>query len=103
MAKKVSPYDNRFAHLHPAQLIKHILGLKATFGKDKFRLLYLWYDTIGSEGARHHKEINEFTKITKEDGIHFHSMSYQELIIRLAKNYPNLPGFYSEYITGRYL
>ena len=103
LAKTISPDDNRFTHLHPAQLIKHILGLKATFGKDKFRLLYLWYDTIGSEGARHHKEINEFTKITKEDGIHFHSMSYQELIIRLAKNYPNLPGFYSEYITGRYL
>jgi len=103
LAKEVSPYDNRFAHLHPAQLIKHILGLKATFGKDKFRLLYLWYDTIGSEGDRHHKEINEFTKITKEDGIHFHSMSYQELIIRVAKNYPNLPSFYFEYITERYL
>ena len=103
MAKEVSPYDNRFAHLHPVQLIKHILGLKATFGKDKFRLLYLWYDTIGSEGARHHKEINEFTKTTKEDGIHFHSMSYQDLIIRLAKNYRNLHRGYIDYITGRYL
>jgi len=103
LAKEVSPYDNRFAHLHPAQLIKHILGLKAMFGKDKFRLLYLWYDTIGPEGTRHHKEINEFTKITKEDGIHFHAMSYQDLIIRLAKNYRSLHGSYIDYITGRYL
>jgi hypothetical protein len=95
LAKEISPDDNKYFYLHPAQLVKHILGLKETFGKDKFRLLYLWYDTIGPESANHHKEINEFTKITKEDGIHFHSMSYQDLIIRLAKNYRN--------ITGRYL
>ena len=77
--------------------------MKEKFGKDKFRLLYLWYDTIGPESANHHKEINEFTKITKEDGIHFHSTSYQDLIIRLAKNYRNLHRGYIDYITGRYL
>lgn len=41
LAKEISPNDNRFTHLHPVQLIKHILGLKEKFGKDKFRLLYL--------------------------------------------------------------
>ena len=44
-AKNISPNDDKFNHLHPAQLIKHILGLKEKFGKNKFRLLYLWYDT----------------------------------------------------------
>ncbi len=39
LAKEISPDDNRFTHLHPAQLIKHILGLKEKFGKNKFRLL----------------------------------------------------------------
>jgi len=102
-AKTISPNDNKFEHLHPAQLIKHILGLKNKFGKDKFRLLYLWYDTIGPDSANHHKELNEFTKITKEDGIHFHSMSYQDLIIRLAKNYRDIHKNYIDYITGRYL
>lgn len=102
-AKTISPDDNRFIYLHPAQLIKHILGLKEKFGKNKFRLLYLWYDTIGPESAVHHKEINEFIKITKADGIYFHAMSYQDLIIRLAKNYRNTHRDYIDYITGRYL
>jgi len=103
LAKEISPNDNKFNHLHPVQLTKHILGLKEKFGKKNFRLLYLWYDTIGPESAKHHKEINEFTKITKEDGIHFHSMSYQDLIIGLAKNYGNIHSNYIGYITGRYL
>jgi hypothetical protein len=62
LAKEISPDDNRFTHLHPAQLVKHILGLKEKFGKNKFRLLYLWYDTIGPESAKHHKEIEEISK-----------------------------------------
>jgi len=103
LAKEISPDDNRFTHLHPAQLIKHILGLKEKFGKNKFRLLYLWYDTIGPESAKHHKEINEFTKITKEDGIHYHAMSYQDLIIKLTKDYRKIHRDYIDYISGRYL
>lgn len=102
-AKTISPNDNRFAHLHPAQLIKHILGLKEAFGKNKFRLLYLWYDTIGPESGIHHKEINEFTEITKADNIHFHAMSYQDLIIKLSKDYRNIHRDYINYISGRYL
>lgn len=105
LAKEISPddKDNGFTHLHPAQLVKHILGLKKKFGKNKFRLLYLWYDTIGPESAKHHKEIDEFTKITKADGIYFHAMSYQDLIIKLAKNYRETHRDYIDYITGRYL
>ena len=102
-AKTISPDDNRFTHLHPAQLVKHILGLKEKFGKKKFRLLYLWYDTIGPESAKHHKEIEEFIKITKTDGLYFHAMSYQDLIIKLTKNYRDLHRDYIDYITGRYL
>ena len=103
LAKTISPDDNGFTHLHPAQLIKHILGLKEKFGKKKFRLLYLWYDTIGTEGAKHHKEIEEFIKITKKDGLHFHAMSYQDLIIKLAKKYRDTHRDYIDYISERYL
>ena len=103
LAKEISPDDNRFTRLHPAQLIKHILGLKEKFGKNKFRLLYLWYDTIGPESAKHHKEIEEFIKITKTDGIYFHAMSYQDLINKLAKDYRSLHRDYIDYISGRYL
>jgi len=103
LAKTISPDDNRFTHLHPAQLIKHILGLKEKFDKNKFRLLYLWYDTIGSESGIHHKEIGEFTEITKADKILFHAMSYQKLVIKLAKNYRDKHRDYIDYIAGRYL
>ncbi|MHA1343492.1 MAG: hypothetical protein ACTSQG_05870 [Promethearchaeota archaeon] len=103
LAKEISLDDNRFARLHPAQLIKHILGLKEKFGKNKFRLLYLWYDTIGTESAKHHMEIEEFIKVTKTDGIYFHAMSYQDLIIKLARKYRDTHGDYIDYISGRYL
>ena len=102
-AKTISPDDGQFTYLHPAQLIKHILGLKEKFGKNKFRLLYLWYDTIGPESGIHHKEIDEFTEITKADNIYFHAMSYQDLIIKLAKKYRDTHKNYIDYITGRYL
>ena len=103
LAKEISPDDNKYSYLHPAQLVKHILGLKEKFGKNKFRLLYLWYDTIGPESGIHHKEIDEFTEITKADNIHFHAMSYQDLIIKLAKNYRGIHRYYIDYISGRYL
>ena len=103
LAQTISPDDNRFTYLHPAQLIKHILGLKGRFGKNKFRLLYLWYDTIGPESGIHHKEIDDFTEITKADNIYFHAMSYHDLIIKLANNYRDTHRNYIDYIAGRYL
>jgi len=57
LSKSLCPEDNAFLFLHPAQLVKHILGLKRALGKDGFRLLYLWYDVTGMEGAIHRKEI----------------------------------------------
>lgn len=103
LATLISPKDNHFQHLHAAQLIKHILGLKSEYRKTGFRLLYLWYDAIGSEGAKHREEINEFIETTKTDGIAIHELSYQELIIRLANEYRASHKEYIEYITSRYL
>ena len=102
-AKTISPNDKSFHHLHPAQLIKHILGLKKKYGKNGFRLLYLWYDVLGEEGCRHSKEIAEFTKITKQDKIKFHSISYQELIINLKRKIYKGNEVYIDYLTKRYL
>lgn len=102
-AKTISPDDGQFTYLHPAQLIKHILGLKEKFGKNKFRLLYLYYDTIGAESATHHGEINYFIKIIKADGIYFHAMRYQDLIIKLSEKYRGTHKDYIDYISERYL
>lgn len=102
-AKTISPNDKSFNHLHPAQLIKHILGLKKKYGKSGFRLLYLWYDVLGKEGCQHREEIEKFTEIAKLDNIKFHSISYQALIIKMKKEYYTGNEKYINYLTDRYL
>jgi hypothetical protein len=101
-AKSISPNEN-FIYLHSAQLIKHILGLKRSFGKSDFRLLYLWYDVLGKEGAVHRDEIEKFSKIAKADGIYFDAMSYQELILIMSKEYRQEHANYVKYLSERYL
>ncbi|MBW8011596.1 MAG: hypothetical protein FVQ83_10210 [Chloroflexi bacterium] len=103
MAISISPNDDRFQHLHAAQLIKHILGLKREYGITNFRLLYLWYDTLGGEGGKHNDEIIEFLEVAKSDNIMMHEISYQELILRMADNYRYTHNDYIEYISNRYL
>jgi len=102
-AKSISPEDSKFRHLHPAQLVKHILGLTKNVGRNKFRLLYLWYDCIGHEGARHSDEIEEFSHVTTKDDIHFHALSYQDLIVKLANECRASHENYIKYISSRYL
>jgi hypothetical protein len=102
-SKRISPDDNEYKHLHPAQLVKHILGLKRKFGKAGFRLLYLWYDVFGDQGKRHRDEVSTFTEVTKSDGIKFHSLTYQELIVRLANKFRKEHSDYIRYLTERYL
>lgn len=102
-AKRICPQDTTFYFLHPAQLVKHILGLKRKYGRDGFRLLYLWYDVLGREGKIHQDEISEFTAVAEKDGIKFHALSYQKLFISLAnKHRANHPD-YVKYLTERYL
>ncbi len=102
-AMRISPDDYEFAHLHPAQLVKHILGLKRQFGRQGFRLLYLWYDVLGDQGKRHREEAEEFTGIAKSDGIKFHSLTYQELIVALESHLRTDHQDYVRYLTARYL
>ena len=84
-------------------MIKHVLGLKKECGIDGFRLLYLWYDGFGEEGAKHRSEIEDLSKTMKADGVKFHSMTYQELITQLACDYRKEHGAYINYLTERYL
>ena len=103
LAHEINPDDNRYTYLHAAQLIKHILGLKASVGKEKFRLLYLWYDVLGKDGAVHREEVEDFTIIAKSDGVRFHAMTYQELIKILDKYYRDDHPEYIKYLTERYI
>jgi len=103
LAKKINPEDHEFTFLHAAQLIKHILGLTQAVNKDGFKLLYLWYDALGKEGAKHREEIEEFAENARADGVFFISKSYQELIISLANDYRVEHPAYIQYMTERYL
>lgn len=102
-AQTISPVDKDFKHLHPAQLVKHILGLKSQCGRDGFRLLYLWYDVLGEEGACHRGEVQRFSEIAKRDGIKFHTITYQELIVRMQHRLSVEHKAYVNYLTSRYL
>jgi len=102
-SKCISPDDDKFAHLHPAQLVKHILGLKRQFGKGGFRLLYLWYDVLGDQGKQHRDEVAKFTEVAKSDGIKFHSLTYQELIVIMGNKLPREHSEYLRYLSKRYL
>jgi hypothetical protein len=78
-------------------------NVKRSFGKSGFRLLYLWYDVLGKEGAVHRDEIETFSGIAKADGIYFDAMSYQELILILSKEYRQKHVSYIKYLSERYL
>lgn len=103
LARQISPDDKKFNHLHPAQLIKHILAMKRKFSRGGFRLLYLWYDVLGEQGKCHQDEVSEFAKVTERDGIKFHSLTYQELITTLANRFRSDHDEYIRYLTERYL
>jgi hypothetical protein len=94
--------NKRYSYLDAAQLIKHILGLKNKYKSKEFKLLYLWYDVLGNEGASHRAEVEDFTKIAKSDGINFLAMTYQELITNLDRDYRAEHSEYIKYLTERY-
>lgn len=102
LARQVSP-ANRFLHLAAPQLIKHILGLKTSYGPQGFRLLYLWYNVPGPEAVKHTAEIAEFAALAARDGIAFQSLTYQDVILSLARTERGSHEAYVDYLAGRYL
>ena len=101
----ISPEDTTFERLHAAQLIKHILGLLTyyNYDKDRFRLIYLYYDIFGKDGGLHVKEIEEFKDIVKRDGINFQAISWQDFICNLCSNCSKQHDKYTKYLFERYV
>ena len=77
LAQKITPEDRVHRHLHAAQLLKHLLGLKSR--SKKFTLLYLWFDVSGPASRRHRDEAHEFTLRARKDGVDVWAMTWQEL------------------------
>lgn len=102
-AQTLSPDDVTHSHLHAAQLLKHLLGLKMQNGS-RFVLVYLWFDVPGSDTAiRHRREIENFGTILQRDGVAFISRTYQDLfaVLRGGDGRPLSP--YVTYLLERYL
>lgn len=90
-----------FSFLDVSQLLKHILGLTAKFGKRGFELLYLWYDYHPSlEAEKHRREVSEFEKYISFE-VSFREMTYQELFRKIRDN-PEADPKYIDYLVERY-
>ena len=90
-------------YIHTSQLIKHTLGLINEYGRENFHLVYLWYNVPCKEGCHVEEEIGHITSIFKADGINFKTLTYQELILKLAETCRASHPEYVKYITERYL
>jgi len=88
-----------FEYLDVPQLIKHILGLKCSYGR-AFSLLYLWYRVDSEEAAQHEQELANL-RDRIDDGINFRTMTYQGLFGKI-KRIPNVDPAYLEYLQQRY-
>ena len=58
---------------------------------------------MGTEGAEHRKEIEQFAEIVNKDNIKFSHITYQEVIGKLSKEFYTGNENYCNYITVRYL
>ncbi len=101
LGRQLSPCDDHFKHLHAAQLLKHILGLKHRNGAAGFCLVYLWFDVPCADGQEHRREIDEFSKAIAADGICFRAITYQEVISSLIQC-DSSHDRYSAYLAERY-
>jgi hypothetical protein len=100
LAQSICPNDPEYNYLHPAQLLKHILGLKhLTKNGGEFQLLYLWCDVPFDAGYEHRREIERFSEIVKADRISFRAMTVQELILSMAEDHWQEHQNYIDYLT----
>ncbi len=102
LAGELSPDNSRFTHLHAAQLLTHVLGLRSQHPQG-FSLVYLWCAVPCKESSRHAREIHEFAEIAMVDRIDFRAVTYQELILRLASEQRSAHQAYVDYLVDRYL
>ncbi|WP_337175112.1 hypothetical protein [Paludisphaera sp.] len=103
LARRIRPIGGPFTYLNAAQLIKHILGLKRSYGKEGYRLVYLWNSVPGTEAVEHDAEIAGFKRYTDADDVQFSSLTYQELIARMFSENRRGNEAYVDYLAGRYL
>ena len=100
LAGAISPEDRQHRHLHAAQLMQHLLGLRRQHG-GRFVLVYLWFDVPGAaEAAAHAEEVRRFRAVAARDMIPFVARSYQEVFSSLPQT--GADAAYVSYLLQRY-
>jgi hypothetical protein len=103
LAQELTPNDLMHSHLHAAQLLKHLLGLRKQNGTN-FVLVYLWFDVPGTDAAmQHRREIESFSEVLKHDSIAFVSRTYQEVFEALRCGKGELESQHLAYLLERYV
>jgi hypothetical protein len=82
-------------------LLAHLLGLATSYGRNGFRLLYLWFEIPGRRGDQHRDEVARFAAAVRE-GATFESLTYQELFCRVRAASGVDAGDLIRYLTARY-
>lgn len=100
-AQLIAHEDTQFDKLKSAQLVKQMLALMNLHSnnKDRFILLYLYYDVPGRGGCQHLDEIEKFSKIIRQDGINFQTLTWQDLIYSLYSNVDKSDPLMVDYVT----
>lgn len=91
--------ETNFTTLHAAQLIKHALGLRHSYGDD-FTLVYLWRYVPGEIGERHTAELSTFAAVAGEE-ITFTAISVDHLVASFVPDSESMAWF--EYLSRRYV
>jgi hypothetical protein len=102
IAVAASSGSDGFRHFDVAQVLKHILGLTTAYDKARFRLLYLWYEAPGDESSVLRAEVEAFADAARADGVDFHPLTYQDVMLRLATARAERRP-YVDYLVERYL
>lgn len=84
------------------QFIKHILGLLSKTSKEKFLLIYLYFELPDIFEKVHLKEIELFHNYLKKDNINFSFLTIQNLIKQIESYCDNSDLDYVNYIKDRY-
>jgi hypothetical protein len=101
LAEQCAGTGTGFQYLDTGQFLKHILGLRRDSPR-RCGLLYLFYDVPGEAGVRHAAEVQFFAKLAKSDGVDFAAVTYQQTLLRLARQRA-AHGAWVDYMVERYL
>lgn len=100
LARTIRLDDNSpFATLHAAQLIKHALGLRHSYG-DGFTHVYLWHRLPGAVGDAHAREVERFAAVARSE-LTFVALTVGHLLDRIEPGADSQGWF--DYMTARYL